>query len=138
MSKHRITDDDVFGAATSSGKAKPFSKCKPAHKFLIKWAEFGFDGSDITQELEFAEGRKWRFDFAWPSLKVAVEIDGFGFGHQAQQCIANQNEKANAAIELGWVVLRFDSRTLGSHAKTEAAVEQVCRVLQARAETNNH
>ena len=27
-------------------------------------------------EYYFFKGRKWRFDFAWPAVKVAIEIDG--------------------------------------------------------------
>ena len=112
-----------------------FSKMKPSGKFWVKWKEHGFDGSDIVTEYEFSDDRKWRFDYAFPELKVAVEIDGFGFGHQAQQGQAQDNEKINAAIELGWVVLRYNSRNLGSHGATEEAVRQVCRVLMMRHET---
>ncbi len=106
-----------------------FSKLQPAEKFARKWTERGLEGGDPEPEYTFSVERDWRFDFAWPVAMVAVEIDGFGWGHQAQQCIAKQNEKQNAAIEMGWTVLRYTSRCLGSHAKTEAAVEQVCRVI---------
>lgn len=118
----------------------PFSKMKPADKFLYKWMEVAEDGRELRHgrpvcqrllghEYVFHPGRKWAFDFTWPELKVAVEIDGFGYGHQAQQCLAQDNEKQNAAIELGWTVLRYNSRQLGSHGSTEEAVRQVCRVL---------
>ncbi len=73
-------------------------------------------------------------DFAWPELRVGVEIDGFGYGHQAQQHMATVNEKQNEAVELGWTILRFNSRQLGSHGATEEAVRQVCRVLMSRHE----
>jgi hypothetical protein len=29
-----------------------------------------------TREYVFAPPRKWRFDFAWPDIKLAVEING--------------------------------------------------------------
>jgi len=64
-------------------------------------------------------GRAWRFDFAWPDLKVAVEIEGlvkrfingkpYMLGRHAtfsgftEDCI----KYANANI-LGWHVLRFN------------------------------
>jgi hypothetical protein len=107
----------------------PFSKLKPADKFAAKWAEHGLAGGEPETEYLFDPERKWRFDFAWPTLHVAVEIDGFGYGHQAQQCLAKSNEKQNAAVESGWIVLRYNSRQLGSHGATEDAVRQVCRVL---------
>ncbi len=102
----------------------PFSKWAPAEKF-----EHILRGTGVYEyvekEVEFDAKRKWRFDFAWPSKRVAVEIDGFGYGHQAQQQMAADNEKANRAAELGWVIFRYNSRQLGSKAGVEAAVEQV-------------
>jgi len=115
-------------------KAIPFSKLKPSEKFARKWAEHGLEGGDPETEFQFSKDRKWRFDFAWTGLFVAVEIDGFGYGHQAVDRLSDNNEKQNAAIELGWVVLRFDSKLLGSHGKAEEAVLQVCRVLMDRDE----
>ena len=108
-----------------------FSKMKPAEKFASKWKEHGLTGGDPIQEFEFdaVDGRKWRFDFAWPELMVAVEIDGFGFGHQAMQAMERDNEKQNAAVQQGWWVLRYNSRQLGSHAKVEAAIQQVSEIL---------
>ena len=115
----------------------PFSRLKPAQKFLVKWHGHGVDGYDMQQEYRFHPTRRWRFDFAWPQLMLAVEIDGFGYGHLSQTAIDNQNEKANAAIELGWHVLRYGSRMLGSHDKATDAVAQVCRVIE-RLEKMDH
>jgi very-short-patch-repair endonuclease len=94
------------------------------------WCEHGF-GKPIT-EFRFHPVRKFRFDFAWPRHKVAVEIDGYGFGHQAIKGMAGDNEKINLAIECGWLVLRYTSRQLGSRDKRRAVVQQVLRVLESR------
>ena len=107
----------------------PFSKWLPTDKFDYVLETEGIKGGDHIKEYKFHETRGWAFDHAWPSCMVAVEIDGFGYGHQAQQCMAEDNEKANAAIELGWKVLRYNSRQLGSKAGLSEAVEQICRVL---------
>lgn len=120
-------------------KPRAFSKLKPAEKFARKWQEVAEDGGEMSGgepvlEFAFSDSRKWRFDFAWPTLRVGVEIDGFGYGHQAQQAMAADNEKQNAAVELGWTVLRYNSRQLGSHGSTEEAVRQTCRVLLNAAE----
>lgn len=68
-----------------------------------------------VREHKFHPERKWRFDFAWPEIKLAVEIDGGTFGGEKmlgnhavgkryqQDCI-----KQNAALLNGWVVLRAD------------------------------
>jgi len=108
-------------------KGQPFSKWQPAEKFAHVWDQDGIHPAE--REVVFDDTRKWRFDFAWPAVRVGVEIDGFGYGHQAQQCMAADNEKANAAIELGWKVLRFNSRQLGSKQGVVEAVELVNRVL---------
>ena len=111
---------------------EPFSRWKPADKFLWVWNEEGLPGGQPQLEYEFHEDRDWRFDYAWPELRVAVEIDGFGYGHQAQQHLANQNEKQNAALLAGWIVLRYNSRQLGSKQAVSDAVEEVARVLCQR------
>lgn len=111
-------------------KGEPFSKWKPAEKFAYVFdAEWPNLWSDHKEEFQFNCDRLWRFDFAWPCMKLAVEIDGFGWGHQAQQHLSAHNEKRNAAVEDGWRVLVFDSRLLGSRQKVSDAVEQVCHVL---------
>ncbi|MBN1399644.1 MAG: hypothetical protein JXA74_02335 [Anaerolineae bacterium] len=51
----------------------------------------------------FAPPRRWRFDYAWPDLKLAVELDGFG--HHKLNRYLGDVEKGNAAILLGWRVL---------------------------------
>lgn len=111
-----------------------FSKMKPAEKFAAKWKSHGATGFAMEREYRFHPLRRWRFDFAWPDFKLAVEIDGFGYGHLTQAAIDNQNEKSNSAIEMGWFVLRFGSRMISSHAKCEEAVNQVCRILEMRME----
>jgi len=106
---------------------EPFSKWKPADKFAFKLFERHMAiQKHVVQEYKFDPKRRWRMDFAWPTLKVAVEIDGFGYGHQAQQCMAEDNEKANRAVEMGWRVFRYNTRQLGSIRGVEEAVDQVC------------
>lgn len=114
------------------------TKKKPktaAVKFLEAWRALGIDGSEPETEYVFDSERHWRFDYAWPALKVAVEVHGFGFGHQAQQHLAADCEKARAAIEHGWVVLTFTTRCLGSKVKCEDAAHQVYGVIERRAES---
>ena len=65
-------------------------------------------------EYRFHPVRKWRFDYAWPASRVAVEVEGIfyraGQGksrHQTGKGYAADMEKYNAATELGWRVLRY-------------------------------
>ncbi len=61
--------------------------------------------------------RKWRFDFAWPEQKVAVECDGGTWSrgrHTRGAGYAGDCEKRNAAQILGWRVLHYTSDMLES------------------------
>ena len=57
----------------------------------------------------FHPWRQWRFDYAWPAQKVALEIDGASgsFGrHSRPGGMRADNEKINTATAMGWRVLR--------------------------------
>lgn len=61
-------------------------------------------------EHRFDPARRWRFDFAWPDLMLAVEVEGGtwrGGRHTRGSGFAKDCEKYNRAAALGWSVLRF-------------------------------
>ena len=61
-------------------------------------------------EHRFHPVRKWRFDLAWPSIKLAVEFQGGNFvagGHNRGAHQASDYDKLNEAQRLGWIVLQF-------------------------------
>lgn len=62
-------------------------------------------------EHRFHPVRKWRFDFAWPEQKVAVEIDGGTAlrlpSHTSIKGMERDREKSNQAALMGWTVLRY-------------------------------
>lgn len=67
----------------------------------------------MRREFRFYDKRGWRFDFAWPDVKVAVEIDGgqheyMGGRHNTDE----DREKINTASAMGWTVLRFSTSAL--------------------------
>lgn len=60
-------------------------------------------------EYPFHPGRNWRFDYAWPSARVALEVDGGsgGYGrHSRPGGMRKDHEKLNTAALMGWTVLR--------------------------------
>ena len=62
------------------------------------------------REFRFHETRRWRFDFAWPIFRLAVELEGGiwnGGRHTRPAGYAADCEKYNAAAMVGWMVLRF-------------------------------
>lgn len=77
-----------------------------ADYFERAWLLRPLPGSDMVREHVFHPTRKWRFDIAFPSVKLAVEIDGRG-RHQTIAGVRADYEKMNEATRLGWRVLRF-------------------------------
>jgi hypothetical protein len=77
-----------------------------------------FENMDIPKpELEFVfdPTRKWRFDFAWPSDKIALEVEGgvwSGGRHTHPSGFIKDIEKYNRAAYLGWRVFRCTPRDL--------------------------
>lgn len=72
-------------------------------------------GADIPppeREYRFCD-RRWRFDFAWPAQRVAVEVNGgryaFAGGRHASE---GDMEKLRRAAALGWRVLPCSPQTL--------------------------
>lgn len=60
----------------------------------------------LVGELEFHPERGWRFDWAFPGQKLAIEIEGWG-RHQTYTGYRGDCEKYNAAVLHGWRILRF-------------------------------
>ena len=96
--------------------------------------------SDIPgwrEEYQFHPTRKWRFDFAWPAHKVAVEIEGithFGKGigrHQGSDGFLKDAEKYEAALQLGWKVYRVPGPWVaeGERVIWRAEVMETLRML---------
>ncbi len=89
-------------------------------KFMRLWIILTDDQPDPEREFRFHPTRQWRFDFAWPAYRVAVEIDGGqwmqgGGCHQQPIRFAQDIEKLNAAVLLGWRVLRYTTVDLGQN-----------------------
>ena len=80
-------------------------------------------------ELRFAPPRRWRFDYAWPVLKLAMEVDGGGWingRHSRGSGIEKDAEKQNAAVAMGYRVLRA-TPAMVKDGRALAAIERVLR-----------
>ena len=66
------------------------SKAKAEIEMVLKHG-----GYNYVKELKFHPSRKWRFDFAIESLKIAIEYEGI------------MSEKSRHTTITGWKVLRF-------------------------------
>jgi very-short-patch-repair endonuclease len=82
------------------------------------------------RELRFAKPeRQFRFDFAWPERKVAVECEGgiWSSGrHTRGSGFERDCDKYNLAVRLGWKVLRFTAGMIESGL----AIQQTKELLE--------
>ena len=62
-----------------------------------------------VREHRFHAVRRWRFDYAWPQQRVALEVEGgvwTGGRHTRGAGFLGDLEKYNAAVLAGWRVVR--------------------------------
>lgn len=85
-------------------------------------AAVALPGWDLVREYRFHPSRKWRFDFAFPSVRLAIEVDGRG--HFTGKSIGDY-ERQNAAVMLGWRILRFPS------SQKKRAAEWAALIIEA-------
>jgi very-short-patch-repair endonuclease len=88
-----------------------------------------------AREFRFHPTRRWRFDFAWPQIQLAVEVEGGANGgrHTRRVGFEGDMEKYHEAMAMGWDVYRC-GRTLvldGRAAQLVAKLIQRKRGLEA-------
>lgn len=81
---------------------------------------------DPTPEFKFSEDRRWRADFCWQKpVALMLEIDGGLFvngGHNRGAALLAQMEKQNAAVLMGYRILRYSPDQLHEAARDVRAV----------------
>lgn len=109
------------------------TKLEDALAFQIKAA-----GLPIPErEWRFHPTRRWRFDFAWPGDKLAVEVEGGIWlslkgkkgRHNTGKGIEEDMVKYNAAALLGWRVLRVSP----GHVRSGEALQWIEGALREEA-----
>ena len=79
---------------------------------FLNYLQQQFPQAEVVKELQFHPERKWRFDYAFPSRKIAIEIDGaiwtLGRHNRPRGYLADM-EQLNTAASMGWLVLRFST-----------------------------
>lgn len=96
---------------------EPRSKLHPAGEL---WFAKGIDGITRYKPGKTNRSPAWRFDFAWPEQRIAVEYQGLNVfkdetgrmqtsgGHADVQHFRKECEKRAWAVVLGWRVLEFE------------------------------
>ena len=101
---------------------------------------------DYVLELKFDELRKFRFDYAIPSLKIAIEFEGIMSAksrHTTVTGYTNDCKKYNFAQKKGWKVMRY---TALNYLDLEADMKELICIFeeqnrtlrQQNAVSNNH
>ena len=84
--------------------------------FLNLWHLLAPGAPEPMRQFKFHPNRKWLFDFAWSTQKVAVEYDGgilqMCGAHRSISGILRDINKGNAANALGWHVFRCTAKHL--------------------------
>jgi len=154
----QIIDEAVKTQYGDSTKPHPLSvmekqsdRQKYSRELLVQIKNAGLP--EPTQEYRFHPVRLWRLDFAYPEKKIAIEVDGGGWGrpvvcnrcHQTVMRYVNgrsypvreggrhhtakgseaDNEKKNALAEMGWRVVTYNP----SHIKDGSALQNLRKVL---------
>lgn len=85
---------------------------------------------EVVKEYLFHPTRKWRFDYAIPDHKIALEVEGgvwTGGRHTRPQGFLGDIEKYNAGTLLGWRIFRVTPDDL-CRLKTLALIKQAISV----------
>ena len=89
----------------------PKAKSEPEERFDIAWRSLG--GPKPVREYQFAAPRKWKFDFCWPEVRIAVEIEGGAYEgehrgrHLRQLGFTDDCVKYAEGALLGYRILRL-------------------------------
>jgi hypothetical protein len=107
LNTHLLTKDCVKDVVKTDTPKKPSPQKDWLQLNLQYWANEKC--LEMAQEYKFHEKRKWRFDWAFLSIKVAVEYEGL-FSKKSRHTTIKGYQgdiaKYNAATVDGWKVIR--------------------------------
>jgi len=77
---------------------------------------------DVVREFKFHPSRKWRYDYAIPEHKIAIEVEGGVWTegrHVRPAGFLKDMDKYNAGAVMGWRIFRVTPHTLLNTATLE-------------------
>lgn len=117
-------------------------------RFWLLWNCEFCAGGKLVRQHRFAPPRRWKFDFADLSARVAVELEGgtwAGYGrggskrggwHQHPKVYADNCEKYNEAAFAGWIVFRLTTEQVTP--ETVKRIAEFCRDREDENERNGY
>lgn len=101
---------------------------KLEREFILRWATMP-GAQALRREFCFSPRRRWRFDFAHPSSRVGIELDGGLWlrrgGHTSGAGAARDREKDFSAIMLGWSVIRLTPEMAKDRTVLQGIIEHI-------------
>lgn len=89
-----------------------------------------------AREHQFFSDRQWRFDFAFPSILLALEVEGGSWmakgGHTTGKGFEEDCEKYSVAAVLGWRVIRATGKQVKSGQALIWLKTALARALKAQ------
>lgn len=99
MHSHALARREVVSGVKAEVRYSP--------QIVTAW--FKQHGIEPVAEHRFDPSRRWRFDFAWPDKRLALECEGgvwTGGRHTRGSGFVKDIEKYNSAVRQGWRILR--------------------------------
>lgn len=126
-----ISEKPGYAIAQDSGGGTKLPLALSAGEELLALMLVAFEvRPEPEREYRFDTKRRWRFDFAWPDAKFAVEVEGItydGGRHQRLGGFEKDCEKYEAAMLQGWTVYRVTHARI----KNGKAIEAIKQILAA-------
>jgi len=94
--------------------------------FLRVWRAFCTYLPLPKHNYRFHPTRRWALDYAWPDVKLAVEIEGH-YRHRSRSGFAADHKKYRAAENMGWRILKYPGDEW--KARPVQIVEEVAKLL---------
>ncbi len=113
-------------------KIEPAQKKQPIIDLFVCLCKSDL-GVLCVKEHKFHPKRKWRFDYAIPDHKIALEVEGgvwTGGRHTSSSGFLKDMEKYNTATLMGWRVLRTTPDELLRTATLRMLQDAITRRLE--------
>jgi len=126
----RVMGENIDSSARATGKTGASNSQSALEAMFAQQVRVARLPSPL-REYKFHPQRRWRMDFAWPELSLAVEVEGgiWNYGrHNRPAGFISDTEKYNAAAQMGFTVLRF----AGPQIRNGTALMQVEDIILAR------
>ncbi len=89
--------------------------------------------AEVVSEYRFHPTRMWRFDYALPFFRIAIEVEGGVWTrgrHTRPKGFLGDVEKYNTAATMGWHVLRATPESLLTHTFIETIKQTITNICK--------